>query len=79
MIEPNGGQIYFLYQMMNNIKMTTYIPYFYIIQHITSGKYYAGVKYAENSNPDTFLQPNGYQTSSKIIQNIIFRPYKHKK
>ena len=49
-----------------------YRPYFYIIQHINSGKYYSGVKYAENSNPDTFLQPNGYQTSSHVVKQIIF-------
>lgn len=47
------------------------IPYFYIIEHIKSGKRYAGAKWAKNSNPDTFLKENGYKTSSKIIKNII--------
>ena len=50
---------------------TIYRPYFYIIQHIESGKYYAGVKYARNANPDNLLKSNGYQTSSYRIQNII--------
>lgn len=48
-----------------------YIPYFYIIQHINSGKYYAGVKYGKNANPDNLLKSNGYQTSSYTIKNII--------
>ncbi len=48
-----------------------YRPYFYIIQHINSGKYYAGAKYAKNANPDNLLRPDGYQTSSKVIQQII--------
>lgn len=48
-----------------------YRPYFYIIQHINSGVYYAGAKYAKNANPDNLLRPDGYQTSSKVIQQII--------
>ena len=53
------------------MSISIYSPYFYIIQHINSGKYYAGVKYAENANPDQFLKFNGYQTSSTIIKQII--------
>ncbi len=48
-----------------------YNPYFYIIQHISSGKYYAGVKYGIGSNPNQLLKSNGYQTSSDIIKQII--------
>lgn len=48
-----------------------YRPYFYIIQHINSGKFYAGVKYARDANPDLLLKSNGYQTSSIIVKQII--------
>ena len=48
-----------------------YTPYFYIIQHIKSGKYYSGSKYGVNANPDQLLKFNGYHTSSAIIKNII--------
>jgi len=47
------------------------IPYFYIIQHITSGKKYAGSKYGRKSNPMTFLTELGYKTSSKIVNQLI--------
>jgi hypothetical protein len=51
--------------------MTT-IPYFYIIQHIITKKYYAGSKYSkDDSDPKTLLKPNGYTTSSPIINKII--------
>jgi len=48
-----------------------YVPYFYIIQHINSGKFYAGVRYGKNAEPDQLLQSNGYQTSSNIVKQII--------
>lgn len=51
--------------------MSIYIPYFYIIQHISSGKYYAGSKFSKNTNPDNFMQFRGYITSSNKIKNII--------
>ncbi len=53
------------------MSISIYIPYFYIIQHISSGKYYAGVKFAKDSNPDNLLKSNGYQTSSEIIKQFI--------
>jgi hypothetical protein len=45
-------------------------PYFYIIRHKKNKKYYFGCKF---SNPDSsnLLLHGGYQTSSKIIKNII--------
>jgi hypothetical protein len=46
------------------------LPYFYIIQHITTGAYYAGYKSCK-PNSLTFLKPGGYQTSSKIVKDII--------
>ncbi len=53
------------------MSMSIYSPYFYIIQHIQTGKYYAGVKFAKNTNPDNLLKSNGYQTSSEIVKQII--------
>jgi hypothetical protein len=50
---------------------TIYIPYFYIIQHKETGKYYAGSKYAEDANPENFMVEGGYQTSSNNIESII--------
>lgn len=50
---------------------TIYCPYFYIIQHINSGKYYAGVRYGKNANPDQLLKSNGYNTSSAVVKEII--------
>lgn len=56
-----------------------YTPYFYIIQHLNSGKYYAGSKWGKSSykhkqrfaNPAYFMIENGYLTSSNIVKNII--------
>ena len=53
--------------------MTIYIPYFYIIRHVPSGKLYAGSKYAKDANPNNFMTPNGYQTSSKKIHRLIIK------
>ncbi len=49
----------------------TTIPYFYIIQHVGTGKYYAGSRTARSANPAEFLVDGGYTTSSKIINAII--------
>lgn len=51
--------------------MYIYQPYFYIIQHKSSGKYYAGCKYAQDANPSKFMIEGGYITSSPIIKKII--------
>ena len=45
--------------------------FFYIIQHKITKIYYAGSKYGKNSNIETFMTENGYNTSSKCIQTII--------
>lgn len=50
---------------------TIYTPYFYIIQHKTSKKMYAGARWAEGCHPGEFMQPKGYQTSSNTILDII--------
>ena len=50
----------------------TAIPYFYIIQHIITKKYYADSRYSkDDGDPKTLLMPNGYTTSSPIINKII--------
>lgn len=48
-------------------------PYFYIIKDLHSGKRYAGAKWADDANPDTFMHPHGYQTSSSTIHHLIER------
>lgn len=47
------------------------IPYFYIIEHIETGKSYAGAKWASDADPSVFMQPGGYTTSSNLINKII--------
>jgi hypothetical protein len=49
----------------------TYTPYFYIIQHKTSKKMYAGSRWAIGCHPSEFMQPYGYKTSSAEINSII--------
>jgi hypothetical protein len=46
------------------------LPYFYIIQHINTGAYYAGYK-CRKPNSSIFMTTDGYQTSSKTVKNII--------
>lgn len=47
------------------------IPYFYIIKNKINNKKYAGCSYGKNSNPDAFMTPTGYKTSSKYVKNDI--------
>ena len=47
------------------------IPYFYIIKHKVSGKYYAGSRTSKKSNPSELLEKEGYVTSSGIVKHII--------
>ena len=52
------------------------IPFFYVIQHVPSGKYYAGSKYGKNKRrpiPSTFMLPEGYCTSSEDVLSLIRR------
>ena len=46
-------------------------PYFYIIKDKNTGIKYAGAKWAQDANPDTFLQAGGYTTSSTKINEIL--------
>lgn len=48
-----------------------HVPYFYIIQHILSGKLYCGSKWAKGCHPDTFMIEDGYTTSSTLVNNLI--------
>lgn len=45
--------------------------YFYIIEHKSSGKKYAGCKFAKDADPNNFMKDGGYTTSSPIINKII--------
>ncbi len=46
-------------------------PYFYIIRHKETGKYYAGSRTAKNFKPNELLKEGGYHTSSTIVKEII--------
>ena len=51
--------------------MSIYTPYFYIIQDIRNGIYYAGAKWAQGCHPDKLLIEGGYMTSSETIKELI--------
>jgi hypothetical protein len=46
-------------------------PYFYLLKHTKSGKYYAGCKYGKTANPKDLMTEHGYKTSSKTVQKLI--------
>lgn len=46
-------------------------PYFYIIKHIPSQRYYAGCKYNKKANSVNFMTTNGYQTTSNVVRMLI--------
>jgi len=46
-------------------------PYFYIIKHIPSQKYYAGCKINSKADSSDFMTERGYQTTSKVIKDLI--------
>ena len=48
-------------------------PYFYIIKHIPSQKYYAGCKINSKANSLNLMTEGGYQSSSKIIKELIIK------
>ncbi len=47
------------------------IPYFYIIKHGPTGKYYAGCKINSEADSSNLMTENGYKTTSKIVKNLI--------
>lgn len=46
-------------------------PYVYEIHHKPSGKLYIGLRFAKNCHHTELLEPNGYQTSSKSVKELI--------
>lgn len=46
-------------------------PYFYIITHLPSGKYYAGCKFNSKANSDDLMTSGGYKTTSKVVKQLI--------
>ena len=52
--------------------LTVTSPFFYVIEHIPSGKLYAGIKYGKrNCNSEKFMAIGGYQTSSNVVRELI--------
>lgn len=51
--------------------MVIYQPYFYIIEDVRNGMYYAGAKWGKDANPETFMIDGGYCTSSEIVKELI--------
>ena len=47
------------------------IPYFYIVQYLPTGQYYAGCKINKAADSSNFMKIGGYQTTSKIVKNLI--------
>jgi hypothetical protein len=56
---------------MSSNSIYPHVPYFYIIEHIASGKRYAGCRYAKGCNPVEFMTEDGYCTSSSTVKQII--------
>jgi len=48
-------------------------PYFYIVKHIPSRKYYAGCKINSKADSSDFMTERGYQTTSKVIKDLIIK------
>jgi len=69
------------YSMFINLKKGTqlmsiysqdYTPYFYIIQDVRNGMYYAGARWAQGCHPSELLKlENGYTTSSGTVEELI--------
>jgi hypothetical protein len=62
--------------MFSNLKegtqlMSIYTPYFYIIQDVRNGIYYAGSKYGKDADPSNFMIEGGYTTTSNTVRKII--------
>lgn len=46
-------------------------PYFYIIKHVHTQKYYAGCKINSKADSSNFMTEKGYQTTSSVIKELI--------
>lgn len=51
--------------------MNETIPYFYIIQHMPSGRLYVGSRWKSGCCPEELMKPHGYLTSSSQIWKLI--------
>lgn len=47
------------------------VPYFYIIKHINTNRFYVGSAWGKKVNPDQLLKEGGYMTSSSYVHKII--------
>jgi hypothetical protein len=56
---------------MSSKSIYPHVPYFYVIEHIASGKKYAGSRWIKGCHPAEFMQPNGYCTSSPNVKRLI--------
>jgi hypothetical protein len=56
---------------MSSNSIYPHVPYFYVIEHVASGKKYAGSRWAKGCNPAEFMTEGGYCTSSASIRKII--------
>lgn len=46
-------------------------PYFYIIKHKPSGRFYAGAKWAKDADSTKLMKEHGYKTSSNLVKRLI--------
>jgi len=56
---------------MSSNSIYPHVPYFYIIEHVASGKRYAGSRWAKGCNPVEFMTEGGYCTSSNVVKKTI--------
>jgi hypothetical protein len=56
---------------MSSTSIYSHIPFFYIIEHIPSGKKYGGAKWSKDANPANFMIEGGYTTSSIKVNDLI--------
>lgn len=53
--------------------MVIYTPYFYIIQDVDNGRYYAGARWKQGCHPSELLKTDGYTTSSTRVNKLIMK------
>lgn len=46
-------------------------PFVYVLYHVSTNRYYIGVRYGKNINHQDLLTETGYQTSSILVHNLI--------
>lgn len=55
---------------MTSTSIYPHEPFFYIIQHVSTGMKYGGCKWSR-PDPNSFMTQNGYQTSSLKVKKLI--------